>query len=290
MVTYTHQSADIAIAPHVNRLTEASSVHPSYRPHPTPSRVLSFEPNFFSLQRKAMAATLIALPAVERLSPRCIRILGGNPGKYTLQGTNTYLLGTGPRRILIDTGEGKPAWLNSLRSTLEQEEATVENGVTLTASHTPGHTADHMVFIMAEENAMFTADNVLGQGTTVFEDLPAYMASLAKMNTLFKGRAYPGHGPVLEDGPGKIKEYIEHRRLREQQVLTTLGSEGESAAAGKPWTAMDMVRSIYRDIPESLHAAAHGGLLQTLGKLEGEGKVVRTGDDGWRLPNDKPAL
>jgi glyoxylase-like metal-dependent hydrolase (beta-lactamase superfamily II) len=284
-----------------------------------------------------MATALVALPAVERLSPRCIRILGGNPGKYTLQGTNTYLLGTGPQRILIDTGEGKPAWLNSLRSTLEQEKATVDSalithwhgdhvggiadllklapgasvykntpsdgmrdiadgqvfsaeGVTLTASHTPGHTKDHMVFILAEEDAMFTADNVLGQGTTVFEDLPAYMGGLAKMNTMFKGRAYPGHGPVLEDGPGKIKEYIEHRRQREQQVLNTLKIKRGGGAEGKPWTPMDMVRSIYQDIPETLHAAAYGGLVQTLGKLEGEGKVVRTGDDGWRLPDDKPAL
>ncbi|KAL2210522.1 putative metallo-beta-lactamase domain protein [Sarocladium strictum] len=284
-----------------------------------------------------MATTLVALPAVERLSPRCIRILGGNPGKYTLQGTNTYLLGTGPRRILIDTGEGKPAWQASLRATLEQEKAIVESalithwhhdhvggiadlltlspganvykntpsegmrditdgqvfsaeGVTLTASHTPGHTKDHMVFVMSEEDAMFTADNVLGQGTTVFEDLSAYMASLAKMNTLFKGRAYPGHGPVLENGPGKIQEYIEHRRQREQQVLNTLKSPKSGVTADEPWTPMDMVKSIYRDIPESLHPAAHGGLLQTLGKLEGEGKVVRTGDDGWRLSDDKPAL
>lgn len=284
-----------------------------------------------------MATALIALPAVERLSPRCIRILGGNPGKYTLQGTNTYLLGTGSRRILIDTGEGKPAWLSSLKATLERENATVESalithwhgdhvggipdllkvwpnasiykntpdegmqdikdgqvfaaqGVTLTASHTPGHTKDHMVFTMAEEDAMFTADNVLGQGTAVFENLSDYMRSLAKMKTLFKGRAYPGHGPVLEDGPSKIMEYIEHRRQREQQVLETLRSDREGSDSGGSWTPMEMVQVIYKEVPEALHAAACGGLVQTLGKLEGEGKVVRTGADGWRLVEGKPSL
>lgn len=284
-----------------------------------------------------MATTQFApLPAVERLSSACIRILGGNPGKFTLQGTNTYLVGTGRRRILIDTGEGRPAWIDSLKSTLQEEGATVETalvshwhrdhtggiddllriapgatvykndpepgqsaikdgqmfhaeGVTLTASHTPGHTADHMVFVMEEEDAMFTADNVLGHGTAVFEDMAAYLGSLDKMQGLFSGRAYPGHGPVVEDGPGRIAQYMAHRRQREEQVLQTMRAPG-SGDETTAWTAMDVVKVVYRDVPEELHTAACGGVLQILDKLEGEGLVVRYGDDGWRLARDKSTL
>ena len=274
-----------------------------------------------------MAAQLVALPTVERLSPRVIRILGGNPGKFTLQGTNTYLLGTGRRRILIDTGEGRPAWAVSLRETLEKENATVESalvshwhhdhvggiadlmaispgvnifkytpgqgqtaivdgqtfeteGVTLTASHTPGHTQDHMTFVLKEEDAMFTADNVLGQGTAVFEDMASYLESLERMRTLFTGRAYPGHGPVLEDGPGRISEYIQHRKQREEQVLRTLRSGYGTETA--PWTVLEVVKAIYTDVPEELHPAASAGIVQILQKLEAEGKVKQAGD-GWRL-------
>ena len=54
------------------------------------------------------------LPAVERLSPLVWRLLGMNPGSFALTGTNTYLIGSGERRILLDTGEGRPAYLDTL--------------------------------------------------------------------------------------------------------------------------------------------------------------------------------
>lgn len=69
-------------------------------------------------------------------------------------------------------------------------------GAKLRAFHCPGHTTDHMAFVLEEEDAMFTGDNVLGHGTAVFEDLAVYLDSLSRMREQFHGRAYPGHvGP-----------------------------------------------------------------------------------------------
>lgn len=143
-----------------------------------------------------------------------------------------------------------------------------------------------MAFILEEENAMFTGDNVLGHGTAVFEDLATYLQSLEQMRQQFSGRAYPGHGDVIEDGKAKIDEYIAHRRQREKEVLNVLA---EAGAEGK--TPMEIVKIVYRGYPENLFEAAAKGVLQILQKLRGEGKV-RCKEDGerWLLVDGKAAL
>jgi len=285
-----------------------------------------------------MASNLASLPEVERLSPAVIRILGGNPGKFTLQGTNTYLVGTGPHRLLIDTAEGRPSWISALRRTLDEEKASVQKalithwhhdhvggisdllevspatvvykfdpqegqqpitdqmefkvqGATLVAVHSPGHTTDHVAFVLQQENAMFTGDNVLGHGTAVFEDLKTYLSSLAKMKSLVQGRAYPGHGAVLPSATAKIEEYITHRKQREDQVISLLASaQGQSVQAkGGAWTVIELVKVIYSDVPESLHIPAAGGVNQILRKLEAEDRVIPEADERWRL-RDRSSL
>ncbi|PGH32719.1 hypothetical protein GX50_04501 [[Emmonsia] crescens] len=297
-----------------------------------------------------MAAQRLQLPEVERLSGSVIRLLAGNPGKYTLQGTNTYLVGRGAQRLLIDTGEGRPSWSAALKALLVAEKATVKQallthwhrdhvggvrdllkmcpevqvykhegeqgelgiedgqvfkvpGATLRAIYTPGHTTDHMAFLLEEENTLFTGDNVLGHGTAVFEDLVVYMSTLESMRTLGAGRGYPGHGAVIEDCRAKITEYIDHRRQREEEVFRVLkmgGLDSDKAKATATATAqgkaralspIDLVGVIYPDLAEELHMSAAHGVIQVLLKLEGEGKVVQDGESGrWMISGGKAAL
>ncbi|MBI3992491.1 MAG: beta-lactamase-like protein 2 [Candidatus Lambdaproteobacteria bacterium] len=146
-------------------------------------------------------------------------------------------------------------------------------GYTLRAVHTPGHARDHICYYYEEERALFTGDVILGVGTTVIPrdggDLGDYLATLERLLALDLKRIYPGHGPVIEDGPAKVREYLAHRLERERQILHELRHG--------PRTIMEMVAEIYREYPKHLHNAAGESVLSHLDKLVKEGRVLNQG-------------
>ena len=76
-------------------------------------------------------------------------------------------------------------------------------GWTLEAIPTPGHTSNHICYALAEENACFTGDHVMGWSTTVVTppdgNMAAYMASLALIRARGFATLWPTHGPPITD-------------------------------------------------------------------------------------------
>jgi glyoxylase-like metal-dependent hydrolase (beta-lactamase superfamily II) len=246
---------------------------------------------------------------------RVVRVLAPNPGPFTLEGTNTWVVGAGPS-VVIDPG---PDDAGHILAVLEEAEPvaavlvthrhpdhapgarrlsrasgapvfafrpeederrlapdeSVEAGeVRLRAIHTPGHTPDHLCFLLEGDRLLFTGDTVLGRGTSVIDppegDMAAYVRSLRVLRDLEPATIYPGHGPVVFTPKGKLEYYLRHRAEREEQILSVL--------TGRPRRAEDMVAEVYgTEVSEEMHPAAARSVLAHLLKLEREGRVVRTG-------------
>lgn len=88
-----------------------------------------------SFARTMSSEALVNIPTVTQLSKRVIRILGGNPSSFTLQGTNTYLIdhhpnneGDGIPCVLIDVAEGKDEHLNALKEVLQGSHKDLQGG------------------------------------------------------------------------------------------------------------------------------------------------------------------
>ncbi|MBA2285952.1 MAG: MBL fold metallo-hydrolase [Ktedonobacteraceae bacterium] len=152
---------------------------------------------------------------------------------------------------------------------------------TLRAIHTPGHRFDHLCFLLEKRRTLFAGDIVAGVGTVVISppdgDLLDYLDSLQRLLEIDLLEIVPAHGPTIKDPAAKLREYIAHRMLREQQVLQTLESLPPGAQIPQ------MVPFIYADVDPKLHALAAHSVEAHLLKLEREGLVERSGDAGWML-------
>jgi glyoxylase-like metal-dependent hydrolase (beta-lactamase superfamily II) len=212
----------------------------------------------------------------------------------TLEGTNTYLLGSEPC-LVIDPGPADQSHINSIRGAagerggigavllthshgdhadgaplLAAEEIRLSDGEAyegVTAIATPGHATDHVCFLT--DGVCFSGDLVLGEGSTIVlpdaGSLIAYMDSLRRLQQLDLELICPGHGPWVNDPAAKLEEYVEHRMMRERRLVVALERGERSRVA--------LLTEVWDDVPEQLRPAAAAVMQAHLDKLAAEGRA-----------------
>ena len=149
-------------------------------------------------------------------------------------------------------------------------------GWTMQAIPTPGHTSNHICYALAEENALFSGDHIMGWSTTVITppdgDMGDYLRSLEIIRARGFHTLWPTHGPPITKVAPFIDAYIAHRRERESQILARL-------AAGDT-RILDMVPRLYAAVDERLWPAAARSVQAHMIELVKTGRVTSDGVAG----------
>lgn len=162
---------------------------------------------------------------------------------------------------------------------LADNDRVIAGDTELVAVHTPGHSPDHLCFWHEPTRTLFCGD-LAASGTTVVipassgGDLASYMASLERVLAMNASRLLAAHGPAIDDPGTLLRNYLAHRREREQQVLAALGAGDTSPDA--------IVARVYVNLAPALTSMARDSVTAHLLKLEREGRVRRV-NEGWSI-------
>lgn len=150
----------------------------------------------------------------------------------------------------------------------EGDELELGGAGSLVAVETPGHSSDHVAYLWLPERAVFTGDLVLGSGSAMVAhpdgDMGRYLASLRRLRALVPAGLYPGHGDPVDDAMGRLSEYLDHRREREEQIRKAV-REGAGSVG-------EIRRRVYAELPDGLAPAAEASIRAHLEHLEAEGE------------------
>jgi glyoxylase-like metal-dependent hydrolase (beta-lactamase superfamily II) len=204
-----------------------------------------------------------------------------SPGARMLQqATGAPIVGCGQHRRSRPLGEGESDSMEgsgdlTYAPDREMREGDVVEGAgwTLEALATPGHTANHLSFRLAEEKALFSGDHVMGWSTTIVAppdgSMADFMASLEKLRGRDEVIYWPGHGDAVHDPQRLVRALIHHRRQREASIL------GRVRAGDR--TTAQIVQAIYQGLNPALVGAARLSVFAHLEDLMGQGRVTTDG-------------
>ncbi len=148
------------------------------------------------------------------------------------------------------------------------------DGWALRIVHTPGHTANHVVFGLEGTGILFSADHVMAWATSIVAppdgSMSDYMASLDRLLERHDRVYFPGHGGPVTKPKTFVRGLKAHRKMRQRAIL-------ERVRAGDR-TIPAMVKVIYRETDARLHGAAGLSVLAHLEDLVARGIVQTEGN------------
>lgn len=148
---------------------------------------------------------------------------------------------------------------------------------TLRVVHTPGHASNHVCYLHAETNMLFTGDHVIDGSTVVINppdgNMKHYLQSLRRVKDMQCDALAPGHGDLIADPERLIDWIIDHRLEREAKVAAAL-------ALHPNLTTHELVPHVYKDVDKKLYGWAERSLLAHLLKLKDDGCVI-CADERW---------
>ena len=146
-------------------------------------------------------------------------------------------------------------------------------GWSFTCVHTPGHTSNHMCYILNEERALFSGDHVMGWSTTVISppdgDMERYMASLRLLLEYELDVYWPTHGPPITNPIPHVEAFIQHRLHREQQILEYCKKNVHTISELVPLMYETLDPILYPAAQRSVYAAVRFMVKQGLLRVDG---------------------
>lgn len=143
----------------------------------------------------------------------------------------------------------------------------------LSAVHTPGHTANHSAFALDGTGILFSADHVMAWATTIVAppdgSMGDFLASVEKLLTRDDRIFFPGHGGPVTEPQSFLRGLRTHRRMRERAILERI--------RGGDRLISEMVKVIYARTDIRLHGAAALSVLAHLEDLIEKGLVTTDG-------------
>jgi endoribonuclease LACTB2 len=156
---------------------------------------------------------------------------------------------------------------DGVRTFSDGEVLSLGGGVDVRVIFTPGHSTDSVVYYLENEGVLFSGDTLLGSSTTTVHDLGPYRKSLQMLLELPHLKVIcPGHGPLVHDPRERLQQYINHRNMREQQIIGAMKEGGALSS----W---EIMLKLYPEIDKRLRRAADNNVRSHLKQLEDEGRL-----------------